>query len=77
MLLHKRIDASRPSWHKFKNSITVEIKLLHSKPNMDNHFLNHITEVTCCAARSFIQQDGTDASLCSGIVLKNDDISVQ
>jgi len=33
------VDALVPSWHKFKNSVTVDIRLLYSQPFMNNHFI--------------------------------------
>jgi len=42
------VDALVPSWHEFKNSVTVEIGLLYSQPFMSNHciFLLIIKSVT-------------------------------
>jgi hypothetical protein len=38
-----KIDAFAPSWHEFKNSVIVEIRLLHSQPftytNSHSHFV--------------------------------------
>jgi hypothetical protein len=38
-----KIDAFAPSWHEFKNSVTVEIRLLHSQQftftNSHSHFI--------------------------------------
>jgi hypothetical protein len=36
-------DASVPSWRKFKNTIMVEIRLLHVQPFMNSHFHFFIT----------------------------------
>jgi hypothetical protein len=34
----EHIDAFVPSWHEFKNSVAVEIGLLHSQPLTNSHF---------------------------------------
>jgi len=72
--LHQHVDASRPSWHKFQNSITAEIRLLHSKPTMNSHFLTlntadkvtpevflqGSTQVTCSTILQYNKMEQTD-----------------
>jgi hypothetical protein len=42
-IIPKHTDAFVPSWHKFKNSVLVEIGLLHSQPFTKGHFHFFIT----------------------------------
>jgi hypothetical protein len=43
-MIAEHIDAFVPSWHEFKNFVTVEISLLHLQPFMNCHFHIFITE---------------------------------
>ena len=51
--IFKHIDAFDSSWHKFKNSVMLEIMLLHLQPFSDSHLhiIVGLQSLKCCISR--------------------------